>query len=99
MLTALSLSYYRIPETEVRGVLGNFYRPPRPQLPSQYQHIFYHRFYKFSRLLGKDSPSNYELDRSSKTPVVLFGRLGSKDRLFFERFKMLRKKKIVLEAL
>lgn len=36
---------------------------------------------------------------SSNTLVVLLGRLGSKDRLFFERFKMLRKKKIVLEAL
>ena len=40
-----------------------------------------------------------ELLGSSKTLVVLFGKFGAKDRLFFERFKMLRKKKIVLEAL
>lgn len=31
--------------------------------------------------------------------MVLFERLEAKVRLFFERFKMLRKKKIVLEAL
>ena len=31
--------------------------------------------------------------------MVLFERLGAKVRLFSERFKMLRKKKIVLETL